>query len=111
MNIPGDPRKCSELVFNNFKSSKDRTKSLDGKEAEFYENVSDINDLKIRPYNPLISKNGQNAEKSGIWLLSNYFRDLLSENVHIITKRNGLNPNVIPHINAGELWNASISDM
>ena len=32
---------------------------------------------------------------------SNYFRDLLSENVHITTKMNDLNPNIIPHINAG----------
>ena len=47
-NIPGDPRKCDELVFfNNFKSSKARTKLLNGIEAEFYENFSDINDLKI----------------------------------------------------------------
>ena len=47
--IPGDPRKCDELVFfNNFKSSKDRTKFLDVKEAKFYEKFSDINDLKIR---------------------------------------------------------------
>ena len=61
--------------------------------------------------NALISKSGQNAEKSGILLFSNYFRDLLSENVHIMTKRNGLNPNAIPHINASELWNASISHM
>ena len=46
--IPGDPRKCDELVFfNNFKSSKARTKLLDGKEAEFYDNFSDINDVKI----------------------------------------------------------------
>ena len=47
--IPGDPRKSDKLVlFNNFTSSKDRTKSLDGKEAEFYKDFSDINDLKIR---------------------------------------------------------------
>ena len=46
--IPGDPLKSDELFFNNFKSSNDRTKSLDGKEAEFYKNFSDINDLKIR---------------------------------------------------------------
>ena len=50
MTIPGDPLKCYELVFlNNFKSSNDRNKSLDGKEAEFYKDFSDINDLKIRP--------------------------------------------------------------
>ena len=49
--LPGDPRKCEELVFsNNFKSSEDRTKLLDGKEAEFYNNFSDINDLKISPF-------------------------------------------------------------
>ena len=48
--IPGDPRNCDELVFlNNFKSSKDRTKLLDGKGAEFHKNCFDINDLKIRP--------------------------------------------------------------
>ena len=34
--------------YGNFKSSKDKTKLLDGKEAEFYQ-ISDINDLKIRP--------------------------------------------------------------
>ena len=37
-------------------------------------------------HNALISKSGQNADKSGIWLFSNYFWDLLSENVHIVTK-------------------------
>ena len=75
---------CLILFLNNFKSSKDKTKLLDGKEAEFYKNFSDINDLKIRPHNALISKSGQNAETSGIWLFSKQFRDLLSENDHII---------------------------
>ena len=42
---------------------------------------------------------------------SNYFWDLLSENVDIMTKMNGLNPNMIPHMNAIELWNAYISHM
>ena len=37
------------LFLNNFKSSEDITKLLDGKEAEFYKYVSDIDDLKIRP--------------------------------------------------------------
>ena len=37
-----------ELFLNDLKSSNDRTKLLDGKEAEFYDNFSDINDLKIR---------------------------------------------------------------
>ena len=60
-------------------------------------------------HNALISKTGRNAEKSGMWLFSNNFRDLLSENVHIITKRNGLTPNMIHLINASELWNAFIS--
>ena len=47
-------------------------------------------------HNVLISKSDQNAEKSGIWLFSNYFRDLLSENAHIIHYQlNGLNPNMI----------------
>ena len=40
---------CLTLFLNNFKSGKDKTKSLDGKEAEFYNNFSDSNDLKIRP--------------------------------------------------------------
>ena len=68
-----------------WRSFEDRTKLLEGKEAEFYKNVSDINDLKIRQlvtlHNALMSKSGQNAEKSGLWLwlFSNYFRDLLSE--------------------------------
>ena len=43
-------------------------------------------------HNALISKS-QNAEKSGKLLFSNCFRDLLSENFHIITKRYDLNPN------------------
>ena len=72
---------CLTLFLNNFKSSKDRTKLLDGKEAEFV--MFFINNLKIRPS---ISKSGQNVERSGIWLISNYFCDLLSENVHMITK-------------------------
>ena len=37
------------LFLNNFKGSKDKTKLLSGKEAEFYDNFSDIIDLKIRP--------------------------------------------------------------
>ena len=37
------------LFLNNFKSSNDKTKLLDEKEADFYDNFSDINDLKIRP--------------------------------------------------------------
>ena len=37
------------FILNNFKSSKDKTKLLCGKEAEFYENFSNIIDLKIRP--------------------------------------------------------------
>ena len=40
---------CLTLFLNNFKSSKDKTKLLGGKEAEFYENFSDIIDLKIQP--------------------------------------------------------------
>ena len=44
LHIPGDT-----CFSNNFKSSTDRTKLLDGKEAEFYENFSDINELKIQP--------------------------------------------------------------
>ena len=44
LHIPGDT-----CFSNNFKSSTDRTKLLDGKEAEFYDNFSDINDLKIQP--------------------------------------------------------------
>ena len=44
---------------------KDRTKLLDGKEAEFLKNFFDINDLEIQPL-ALISKSGQNAETSGI---------------------------------------------
>ena len=62
-------------------------------------------------HNALISKSGQNAKKSGIWLFSNYFWYSLSGNVHIITKMNCLNPNMTPHINASELWNAFISDI
>ena len=48
-NIPGDPLKlmCLTLFLNSFKSSKDKTKLLGGKEAEFYKNCSDIIDLKI----------------------------------------------------------------
>ena len=77
---------CLALFLNN-KSSKDRTKLLDGKEAEFYDNFSDINDLNIRPLvTHLISKCGQNAERSEIWLFHTIFRDLLFENVHLITK-------------------------
>ena len=49
----------------------------------------------------LINKSGQNEEKSGKWLFSNYFQDLLSEN--------GLKPNMIPHINVSEVWNAFIT--
>ena len=59
-------------------------------------------------HNVLISKSGQNAERLGKWLFSNYFRDLVSENIPIITKLNGLTPKMIPHINASELWNAFI---
>ena len=33
--------------FNNFKSSKDRTKLPDGKEGKSYKTFSDINDTKI----------------------------------------------------------------
>ena len=40
---------CLTLFFNHFKSSKDKTKLLGEKEAEFYENFSDIIDLKIQP--------------------------------------------------------------
>ena len=42
---------------------------------------------------------------------SDTFGDLLYENVHIITKMNGLNSNMITHINASELWKAFISNM
>ena len=74
-NIPGDPRKYDEFVFlHNFKSSKDRTKLLDGKEAEFYKIFSDTNYLKIQPLvTTPISKSGQNAEKSGMWLFFKLF--------------------------------------
>ena len=37
------------LFFNNFKSSRDKTKLLGGKEAESYKIFSDIIDLKIQP--------------------------------------------------------------
>ena len=48
--VPGDPRKCDELVFfNNFKSSYDITKLMVGKEAVFYKICSDTNYLKILP--------------------------------------------------------------
>ena len=45
------PVTVTNLFLNNFKSSKERTKLLDGKEAKFYtsKHFSDINDLKIRP--------------------------------------------------------------
>ena len=39
----------SQTLFLIFKSSKDRTKLLDGNESEFYDNFSNINDLKIQP--------------------------------------------------------------
>ena len=51
--LPGDPRKCdfkNIFFLNIFKTSNDRTKLLDRKESEFYENFSDINDLKIGHY-------------------------------------------------------------
>ena len=71
---------------NKIKSCKDSTKLLDGKQAEFYGNFSDINFNQQSLHSTLISKSGQNADKSGIWLFSNFFWDLLSENVHIVTK-------------------------
>ena len=40
---------CLTLFLNNSKSSKDKTKLLNGKEAEFYKIFYDINDLKVRP--------------------------------------------------------------
>ena len=45
--IPGDPRKCDELVF--WITSKVVKREQGGKEAEFYKNLSDTNNLKIRP--------------------------------------------------------------
>ena len=56
-------------------------------------------------HNALISKS-QNAEKSGKLLFSNCFRDLLSENFHIITKRYDLNPNDTPvnYVFHGHEW-------
>ena len=48
--IPGDPRKCDELVFLiTLKVVKLELNYWMEKKAEFYENVSDINYLKIRP--------------------------------------------------------------
>ena len=40
---------CLTLFLNNFKSSKGKTKLLGEKEAEFYDNFSDIIDLKMQP--------------------------------------------------------------
>ena len=112
-NIPGDPRKCDELVFW-------ITLKVVKLELSYWmENKQ--NCMIIFPismiwksdywslHNVLISKSGQ--ERLGKWLFSNYFRDLVSENIPIITKLNGLTPKMIPHINASELWNASISDI
>ena len=90
INIPEDPRKSDEFVFlNNFKSSSDRTSHWMEKKQNFIR-------IFLMPiiwksdhwslHHALISKSGKNAENSRILLFSNLFRDLLSENVHIITK-------------------------
>ena len=46
LSLPGDPRKCDELIFRI--TSIVVMIELNGKEAEFYKNFTDINDLKIR---------------------------------------------------------------
>ena len=78
------------LFYNNLKSSKDRTKLLNGKEAEFYENFSRINYLTIRPLvttQRLDLVEVVKMQKNQTYgFFSNYFRDLLSENVLVITK-------------------------
>ena len=97
--------------LNNFKSSKVKTKLLDGKEAEFYRIFSDVTDLKIRPswHNALISKSGQMKKKNGILLFFKLFSGLNIWKCPYNYQMNGLNPNMIHHINASELWNAFIS--
>ena len=89
-NIPGDPRKCDELIF-------DITSKVIMIEPSYWMEKKQ-NYIRMFPISmiwksdhwsvhyALISKSGQNAEKSGIWLFSNYFRYLLSKNVHIMTK-------------------------
>ena len=112
-NIPGDPRKCDELVFLiTLKVVKIEPNYWVEKKQNFIR-IFQISMIwksdQWSLHNTLISKSGQNAERSGKWPFSNNFWDLVSENVHIITKRNGLTPNMIPLINASELWNAFIS--
>ena len=48
-------------------------------------------------------------DRPSMAFFSNYFLDLKSENPHMIIKGNALNPNMIPHVNASELWNVFIS--
>ena len=57
-------------------------------------------------HNALISKSGQNAEKSGMWLFFKLFSVLTIWKCPYNYQMNDLNPNMIPHINASELWNA-----
>ena len=53
---------------------------MDGKEEEFYNNFPDINDLTIRPF--VTTKDAETYQRYGF---SDYFRDLLFGNVHVIT--------------------------
>ena len=113
--LPGDPRKSDELVF--WITSK-VVKIEPSYWMEKMQNFIRIISISMiwksdhwSLHHVFISKSGQNAKQSGISLFSNYICGLLSENVHITAKMNGLNPNVIPHMNAIELWNAYLSHM
>ena len=95
--VPGDPLKCVELVFWILTS---KVVKIEPSYWDWVEKKQNFIRIFLIPiiwksdhwhwslHHGLIIKSGQNAEKSRILLFSNLFRDLdlLSENVHIITK-------------------------
>ena len=81
------PVNVANFFFGITSKVADRIKSLDGKESKCYDNFFQISKIwksnHWSLHKALISKRGQNTEMSGICLFSNYFRDLLTDNVHI----------------------------